>query len=157
MWIYLSNAWGKSGAGLISAENHPVATSLPIPSSLPASALVGLNFYRATWLGLLTRSSLPADLRLHSQSLQTFGQTLKHYLFVSHKRIWGLFKCAIQMYALLSLVKLCKMCLLNTKHRCKKTFLRFYSRNVFMAALRSRCGRYIFAVVSSFFLLFLLA
>ena len=38
-------------------------------------------------VGAKTRNSLPANLRLHSQqSLQTFGENLKHYLFVSHER-----------------------------------------------------------------------
>jgi len=36
--------------------------------------------------------SLPADLQLHSQSLQTFGQRLKHYQFMSHEQTWGLLK-----------------------------------------------------------------
>ena len=32
-------------------------------------------------------NSLPAELRLHLQSLQTFGQRLKRYLFECHERI----------------------------------------------------------------------
>ena len=41
-------------------------------------------------------NSLPADLRLHAQSIETFGQKLKQYLFKCHERIWGFLFCAIE-------------------------------------------------------------
>lgn len=45
--------------------------------------------------------SLRSDQRLHSQSLQIFGQRLKRYFFVCYERIWRYFICAIQMNLLL--------------------------------------------------------
>jgi len=37
--------------------------------------------------GAKIRNSLPTDVRLHAQSLETFGQKLKQYLFKCHERI----------------------------------------------------------------------
>ena len=41
-------------------------------------------------------NSLQADLWLHAQSIETFEQKLKQYLF---KCIWGFLFCAIQIYS----------------------------------------------------------
>ena len=56
-------------------------------SCLVNGAKTALGMRNFAVAGAKIWNNLPADLRLHSQSLLMFGQRLKRYLFVCHERI----------------------------------------------------------------------
>ena len=76
---YIQGTWKINECATVSYVSKKIYT-------VTGAALGTRNFAIA---GAKTWNNLPVDLRLHSQSLLTFRQRLKRYLFVCCERIWG--------------------------------------------------------------------